>query len=124
MTTFNDGMLAFYNDLSGQGLLSSTLMIVFSEFGRRITENGSQGTDHGAAGLMMAIGGGVRGGLYGTAADLRQDPANPSLENSAGDVRHETDFRAVYARVIDNWLGASSTSILGADFRAGAPNIL
>lgn len=124
MTTFNDGMFAFYNDLSGQGLLSSTLMIVFSEFGRRITENGSQGTDHGAAGLMMAIGGGVRGGLYGTAADLRQDPANPSLENSAGDVRHETDFRAVYARVIDNWLGASSTSILGGDFRAGAPNIL
>jgi uncharacterized protein (DUF1501 family) len=124
MTTFNDGMFAFYNDLSGQGLLSSTLMIVFSEFGRRITENGSQGTDHGAAGLMMAIGGGVRGGLYGTAADLRQDPANPTLENSAGDVKHETDFRAVYARVIDNWLGASSTSILGGDFRGGAPNIL
>ncbi len=124
MTTFNDGMLAFYNDLSGQGLLSSTLVIVFSEFGRRITENGSLGTDHGAAGVMMALGGGVRGGLYGTAADLRQDPANPTLENNAGDVKHETDFRSVYARVIDNWLGASSVSILEGDFRAGAPNFL
>ena len=58
-------------------------MIVFSEFGRRISENGSAGTDHGAAGVMMALGGGVRGGLYGTAADLRQDPANPTLENNA-----------------------------------------
>jgi uncharacterized protein (DUF1501 family) len=124
MTTFNDGLLAFYNDLSNQGLLSSTLVIVYSEFGRRITENGSQGTDHGAAGLMMAMGGGVRGGLYGTAADLRQDTANPTLENSAGDVKYETDFRSVYARVIDNWLGASSTGILAGDFRAGAPNIL
>jgi len=124
MTTFNDGMSAFYNDLSSQGLLSSTLVIVFSEFGRRITENGSLGTDHGAAGLMMALGGGVRGGLYGTAADLRQDPSNPTLENNAGDVKHETDFRSIYARVIDNWLGASSTSILDGDFRAGAPNFL
>ncbi len=124
MTTFNDGMLAFYNDLSGQGLLSSTLVIVFSEFGRRITENGSLGTDHGAAGLMMALGGGVRGGLYGTAPDLRQDASNPTLENNAGDVKYETDFRSVYARVVDNWLGASSTSILDGDFRAGAPNFL
>jgi uncharacterized protein (DUF1501 family) len=124
MTTFNDGMLAFYNDLSGQGLLASTLIIVFSEFGRRITENGSQGTDHGAAGLMMAIGGGVQGGIYGTAADLRQDVANPMLENNAGDVKYETDFRSVYARVIDGWLGASSTAILNGDFRSGAPAFL
>jgi uncharacterized protein (DUF1501 family) len=100
------------------------LIIVFSEFGRRISENGSSGTDHGAAGLMMALGGGVRGGLYGTAADLRQDAANPSLENNAADVKYETDFRSVYARVIDQWLGASSVAILGADFRASAPQIL
>ena len=96
---------------------------MFSEFGRRITENGSGGTDHGAAGVMMALGGAVRGGLYGTAADLRQDPANPTLENNAGDVRYETDFRSVYARVLDNWLGANSVSLLGGDFKAGAPNI-
>ncbi len=124
MATVNNGVGAFYNDLRNQGLLDSTLVLVFSEFGRRISENGSQGTDHGAAGIMMALGGLVRGGLYGTAARLRNDPANPALENSAGDVRHETDFRAVYARVLDDWLGADSAAILGADFRAGAPAIL
>ena len=124
MATVNNGVTAFYNDLKNQGLLDSTMVIVFSEFGRRITENGSSGTDHGAAGIMMAFGGLVRGGLYGTAAKLRQDPANPGLENSAGDVRYETDFRAVYARVLDDWLGANSMSILGADFRGNAPAIL
>jgi uncharacterized protein (DUF1501 family) len=124
MTTVNTGLGAFYNDLRNQGMLDSSLILIFSEFGRRISENGSQGTDHGAAGIMMALGGLVRGGLYGTAARLRNDPANPALENSAGDVRFETDFRAVYARVLDDWLGANSTSILGADFRAGAPAIL
>jgi uncharacterized protein (DUF1501 family) len=124
MATLNDGVFAFYNDLRNQGLLNDTLLLQFSEFSRRITENGSQGTDHGAAGVMMAMGGGVRGGLYGTAASLSPDPANPTLENNAGDVRYETDFRAVYARVLDGWLGANSVGILGGDFRAGAPAIV
>lgn len=124
MQTFNNGVTAFCQDLQNQGLLGSTLVIVFSEFGRRISENGSQGTDHGAAGLMMAIGGPVRGGIYGTAADLRQDASNPTLENNGLDVRHEFDFRSVYARVIDGWLGANSVPILGGDFRAGAPVFL
>lgn len=124
MATVDGGLTAFYNDLRNQGLLDSTLVILFSEFGRRISENGSQGTDHGAAGVMMALGGLVRGGLYGTAARLRNDPSNPGLENNAGDVRYETDFRAVYARVLDEWLRANSVSILGADYRAGAPAIL
>lgn len=124
MGTLNDGVAAFYNDLRNQGLLSSTLILQFSEFGRRIAENGSAGTDHGAAASMFAIGGGVRGGIYGTAASLDPNPQNPTLENNGGDVRHETDFRAVYARVLENWLGTSSTSILGGDFRAGAPAIV
>ena len=124
MGAVNDSVLAFYQDLSSQGLLQSTLVIVFSEFGRRISENGSGGTDHGAAAVMMAIGGAVRGGIYGSAADLRQDAANPTLENNAGDVKFETDFRSVYAKVIDSWLGSNSVSILGADFKSGAPNFL
>jgi uncharacterized protein (DUF1501 family) len=66
---------------------------------------------------MMAIGGSVHGGLYGTAADLNPAGNNPTLENGGNDVTYETDFRSVYARVIDNWLGGNSTSILGADFR-------
>jgi uncharacterized protein (DUF1501 family) len=124
MATLGDGLLAFYNDLRNQGLLNDTLILQFSEFSRRVTENGSQGTDHGAAGIMMAIGGGVRGGLYGTAASLNPDPGNPTLENNGGDVRHQTDFRSVYARVLDGWLGSNSVSILGGDFRTGAPNLV
>jgi len=121
MSTLGDGILAFYNDLQNQGLLNSTMMIQFSEFGRRISENGSQGTDHGAGGLMMAIGGGVRGGIYGSAADLNPRPDNPTLENAGGDVTYETDFRSVYAKVLDGWLGTNSTAILGGDFRANGP---
>ena len=58
MTTLNGGLFAFYRDMQNQGLLSDTLVLQFSEFGRRISENGSNGTDHGAASLMMAMGGG------------------------------------------------------------------
>ncbi len=119
MTTLNDGLFAFYQDLRNQGLLNDTLILQFSEFGRRLSENGSGGTDHGAASVMMAIGGSVRGGIYGTAPSLVPDPGNPTLENNATDVRYETDFRAVYARVIDRWLGGESTAILGGDFRGG-----
>lgn len=124
MTTLNDALTVFYNDLGNQGLLNDTLVLQFSEFGRRISENGSFGTDHGAASVMMAIGGAVRGGLYGTAPKLNLDPQNPTLENNAGDVRYETDFRSVYARVIDAWLGTDSTKVLGADFRKPGLNFL
>ena len=120
LTDLNDAVLAFYGDLANLGLLNDTLLLQFSEFGRRITENGSGGTDHGAAGLMLALGGGVDGGIYGTAASLQVTDDNPTLENNGRDVRHETDFRSVYARVIDAWLGADSTAILGGDFRNGA----
>jgi uncharacterized protein (DUF1501 family) len=117
MATLGDGLAAFYTDLKNQGLLDDTLVVSFSEFGRRITENGSQGTDHGAASVMMAMGGKVSGGLYGTAPNLNTDPKNPTLENNAGDVHYETDFRSVYAQIIDNWLGVSSASLLGGNFR-------
>ncbi|MEO7192176.1 MAG: DUF1501 domain-containing protein [Vicinamibacterales bacterium] len=124
MGTLNTSLTAFYTDLKNQGLLQDTLILQFSEFGRRITENGSQGTDHGAAAIMMALGGGVQGGLYGTAASLNPTAGNPSLENNGGDVAYETDFRSVYARVIDNWLGANSTTLLGGDFRKASLSFL
>ena len=63
---------------------------------------------------MMAMGGKVNGGLYGTAPNLNTDPKNPTLENSAGDVNFETDFRSVYAQVIDGWLGTDSSSCSAA----------
>jgi uncharacterized protein (DUF1501 family) len=117
MGTLNDGLLAFYNDLRNQALLDDTLVLSFSEFGRRISENGSQGTDHGAASVMLAMGGKVNGGLYGTAPNLNTDPRNPTLENSAGDVHYETDFRSVYAQVAEGWLGTDSVRLLGGNFR-------
>jgi uncharacterized protein (DUF1501 family) len=117
MATLNDALLAFYNDLKNQGLLDDTLVLSFSEFGRRISENGSQGTDHGCASAMMVMGGKVNGGLYGTAPNLSTDPSNPTLENSAGDVKFETDFRSVYAQVIDGWLGTDSVKLLGGNFK-------
>jgi uncharacterized protein (DUF1501 family) len=117
MATLNDALLAFYTDLNNQGLLQDTLVVSFSEFGRRISENGSSGTDHGAASVMMVMGGRVNGGLYGTAPNLNTDPQNPTLENNAGDVHYETDFRSVYAQVADRWLGTDSVRLLGGDFR-------
>jgi uncharacterized protein (DUF1501 family) len=73
---------------------------------------------------MLALGGAVRGGIYGTVPNLRAAGDNPTLENNGADVRYETDFRSVYSRVIEDWLGASSTTILGGDFRGGAPAFL
>jgi uncharacterized protein (DUF1501 family) len=117
MVTLNDGLTAFYNDLKNQGLLNQSLLLSFSEFGRRISENGSRGTDHGSASVMMAMGGSVHGGLFGTAPSLAVDPQNPTLENNTQDVKFENDFRSVYARVIDNWLGGDSVALLGGNFR-------
>ena len=120
MATLNDALFAFHNDLKNQGLLEDTLVLSFSEFGRRINENSTganAGTDHGAASVMLAMGGRVSGGLYGTAPNLNTDPKNPTLENSAADVHYETDFRSVYAQVADGWLGTDSTKLLGGNFR-------
>jgi uncharacterized protein (DUF1501 family) len=117
MATLDDGLSAFYNDLRNTGLINDTLLLSFSEFGRRITENGSKGTDHGAASVMLAMGGLVHGGIYGTAASLNPDPSNATLENGGGDVTFENDFRSAYARVIDNWLGGDSVGVLGGNFK-------
>ena len=124
MATLNDGLFAFYNDLQNQGLLGDTLVLQFSEFGRRINENGSQGTDHGAASVMMAMGGGVRGGIFGTAPNLHADAGQPDAREQRQRRRYETDFRSVYAQVIDSWLGGDSVSVLGSNFRAAAPAFL
>jgi uncharacterized protein (DUF1501 family) len=103
-----EGLTAFQQDLEAQGLSEQVAVLAFSEFGRRVAENASEGTDHGQGGVMFALGKGVKGGIYG---DL------PDLENlEGGDIKYQQDFRGVYAKVLDNWLGIASQAILGSNF--------
>jgi uncharacterized protein (DUF1501 family) len=105
---FSDAIAAFYQDLAAHGNDKRTLTMTFSEFGRRIEENGSGGTDHGEASPLFLIGGGVKGGLYGTAPDL----SNTNM----GNIKYTTDFRSVYATVLERWLGRSASPIIGGGF--------
>ncbi len=105
---FSDAVSAFLNDLKRQNLDDRVVVLAFSEFGRRIRENDSQGTDHGTVGPVFLAGSPVRGGLYGAAADLS------NLDQ--GDLRVQIDFRQVYATILDAWLGVASKGILGGDF--------
>ena len=84
------------------------MVLVFSEFGRRVAENGGGGTDHGTAGPCLVLGGGVKGGLYG------QYPSLTELDH--GDLKFNVDFRTVYATILDRWLGADSREVLGKNF--------
>jgi uncharacterized protein (DUF1501 family) len=105
MKTLSTAVAAFVKDLRAQRLLDRVAIMTFSEFGRRVKENGSRGTDHGVAAPMFIVGGGVRGGLFGK---------HPDLERlDAGDLKLTTDFRRVYASVLDGWLGISSEKVLG-----------
>ncbi len=104
----SDAVAAFYDDLAAHGNDKQVLTLTFSEFGRRIAENGSRGTDHGEASPLFMIGGGVKGGLYGDAPDLSA--------TNMGNVRFTTDFRSVYATVLERWLGRSSQAILAGNF--------
>jgi uncharacterized protein (DUF1501 family) len=99
---------AFVADLRAQGNFSRVLTMTFSEFGRRVAENNSGGTDHGAAAPLFVLGGGVKPGLYG------QHPSLTKLHT--GDLVHNVDFRSVYATVLDQWLRAPSETVLRRKF--------
>jgi len=99
---------AFLQDLEGHGLADRVLIMTWSEFGRRVAENGSRGTDHGTAAPMFVLGTPVKGGLYGETPDLR------SLDN--GNLKFTTDFRSVYATVLQGYLNAPAHDLLGGDF--------
>ncbi|MBV9439437.1 MAG: DUF1501 domain-containing protein [Candidatus Eremiobacteraeota bacterium] len=103
-----DGLLAFYTDLAAHGLDKRVLTLTFSEFGRRVQQNASNGTDHGTAMPMFAIGGGVKGGLYGT------QPSLGDLDH--GDLKFGIDFRAVYATVLQKWLGRDPADVIPGQF--------
>jgi uncharacterized protein (DUF1501 family) len=103
-----DGVTQFFNDLKQSGHDKRVLVMTFSEFGRRVQENGSKGTDHGAASCLFVAGPAARGGPVGK---------HPSLQDlDSGDLKHHTDFRQVYATLLDEWLGCDSPAVLGDKF--------
>ena len=115
MKTLADGLSAFYTDLSKHGKADNVVVMTWSEFGRRVEENGSQGTDHGTAAPMFVMGNTVNKGTFG-------EPPNLGNLDNNGNLKYTTDFRSVYATILDRWLGASSHDVLGSSF--GSQNFL
>ncbi len=105
-------LAAFYKDLKAQGNDGRVLTLTFSEFGRRVAQNASGGTDHGAAAPMFLAGPMVKGGV------INKHPSLTDLDS--GDLKHRTDFREVYAGVLEQWLKADSKAVLGREFRAAS----
>jgi uncharacterized protein (DUF1501 family) len=110
LTYTSDAVAAFLTDLERIGRANDVMLMMFSEFGRRVPENTSLGTDHGAANLMFVAGKKVKGGHYGTIPSLTKLDEGDNLVFT-------TDFRRVYATMISRWLGfGNSTSILNGEF--------
>ena len=108
LSELSDALKAFYDDLGAHGNDKRVLTMTFSEFGRRIAQNASGGTDHGEASPLFLIGGGVKGGIYGAYPDLS--------DTDSGNLGFSTDFRSVYATVLERWLGKPSEAILRGRF--------
>lgn len=109
LSQFADGVRAFYQDLKAQGNEGRVLTMCFSEFGRRVSQNASGGTDHGTAAPMFLFGPMVRAGVHG---------GIPSLTDlDDGDLKFRTDFRQIYAEILDDWLTTASGSVLEGRFK-------
>jgi uncharacterized protein (DUF1501 family) len=105
---FSDAIKAFYDDLRAQGNAGRVLTMSFSEFGRRVSQNASGGTDHGTAAPMLLFGPMVRAGVLN---------AHPSLTNlDDGDLRHTVDFRSVYTGILSDWMKADAGAVLGSRY--------
>ena len=106
-----DSVKAFTDDLKAQGNMERVLVMTFSEFGRRVSENANQGTDHGAASSMFVIGNKVKAGLLG------EYPSLAPGDLFQGDLKFKVDFRSVYASVLEQWLKTKSEPVLGRKFQ-------
>ena len=108
LTELDGSIEAFMRDMERLGRQDEVMLMTFSEFGRRVNENASNGTDHGTAEPLFMVGG-VKGGLHG---------AYPSLADlDRGDLKYTTDFRSIYSSVLQGWLGVPSEQILGGSFK-------
>lgn len=105
-TDINDAVQSFVTDMKNNGLFNNILLMTFSEFGRRVAQNASNGTDHGTANQMFFISGGLKKKGFLNAL--------PDLQNlNEGDLIYSEDFRKVYATILKNWLEADSSKVLG-----------
>ena len=106
----SDAIAGFCQEMKRIGRENDVVLYVHSEFGRRVPENTSLGTDHGTAQVNFVVGSSVKGGMYGTPPSLSNLVLDGNLENT-------TDFRRVYATVIEEWMGADSAKVLGQSFK-------
>lgn len=106
---FSDSVAAFQADIVAQGAGDRVVVMAFSEFGRRVEENGSAGFDHGTAGPMFLLGTGIAGGIYG------EQPSLSSLDTN-GDLIYTVDFRTVYSDILATWLEVDAAQILDGEF--------
>ncbi len=108
-TEMNEAVTAFVKDLKANHRFEDVLLFTFSEFGRRVNQNASRGTDHGTANNMMLLSGGLKEkGLLNALPDL--------ADLNEGDLRHKVDFKEVYATILEKWLAADADRILGARY--------
>lgn len=122
-----DSLKVFYDDLADMGAANDTLVVVWSEFSRRIRQNDSNGTDHGSQGPVFVLGGSVNGGVYGRHPDIQTavDESIPGSETGDGNTHYSqaaggfrsTDFRDVYGTILKHWMGMTPAQIL-------SPNVL
>jgi uncharacterized protein (DUF1501 family) len=106
---YSEGIATFLKELKTTGKLNDTLVLTFSEFGRRVEQNASNGTDHGTANNVLVFGGELKkAGVFNAAPDLQ------GLDN--GDLKYKIDFRQIYSTVLTKWLGSANTGILNTDF--------
>jgi len=109
----SNGVSAFYQDLKEHNAAENVVLLLFTEFGRRVHDNGS-GTDHGSGGIAFVIGDAVKGGLYGEYPSLAPEKL---LD---GDLHYNNDFRSTYATLVEKWLGLDSKPIVGGSFEQHA----
>lgn len=109
-TDVSETVKTFFDDLREHQASDNVTLFMFSEFGRRISDNGS-GTDHGAASVAFAVGEHVKGGLYGEYPSLE-----PSKQEEGGNLKYNMDFRSVYSTILEDWLGLAPEPIVGGSF--------
>jgi uncharacterized protein (DUF1501 family) len=105
----SQGVEAFFDDLKEQGAGDNVIMLMFSEFGRRVHDNGS-GTDHGAAGVAFMVGQNVKGGEYG------EYPSTAPEDLEQGDLVPNTDFRGLYSTILEDWMGLDARPLVGGAY--------